>query len=128
MEKTLFNAWGEPVAYISVRPRHVIFLWGGNPVALLYGTHIYGFNGLHLGWFINGVVYDAEGKRIGFSSSTAPLPPCQEPPKEQKQALSKMDSKQEPPPLPDLGFTFSEESFEAFLKRGEVRLEPERAS
>jgi len=105
-----------------------VFLWDGRAIAYLYGHHIYGFSGLHLGWFINGVVYDPEGKRIGFTSSTAPLPAAQAPPKAKKQALSKMEPKQEAPPLPDLGFTSSEEDFEAFLKRGEVGLELERGS
>jgi hypothetical protein len=128
MERELFNSWGEPVAYISEKARNSIFLWDGRAVAYLYGHHIYGFSGLHLGWFINGVVYDPEGKRIGFTSSTAPLPAAQAPPKAKRQALSKMEPKQKAPPLPDLGFTSSEEDFEAFLKRGEVGLELERGS
>ncbi|MBW1692390.1 MAG: hypothetical protein JRJ70_16915, partial [Deltaproteobacteria bacterium] len=92
-------------------------------VAYLYGHHVYGFNGLHLGWFINGVVYDAEGNRIGFTSTTCPLPAAQEPPKAKKYAVAKMESRQEAPPLPDLGFNFSEENFEDFLKAGYLGLE-----
>jgi len=114
MDKALFNSQGTPVAYIAEGTRKIIFLWDGH--------HIYGFNGLHLGWFIKAVVYDADGKMIGFTSSTAPLPAAQEPPKAKKYALSKIEPKQEPPPLPDLGFTSSEEDFEAYLKRGQVGL------
>ena len=123
MERALFNSWGEPVAYISEEARKTLFLWDGHPVAYLYGHHVYGFNGLHLGWFLNGVVYDSEGKRIGFTSATSPLPASQEPPKAKRFALSKMEPKQEAPPLPELEFTNSEEDFEAFLKRGEVGLD-----
>ena len=111
------------MAYISGEARKIIFLWDGHPVAYLYGHHVYGFNGLHLGWFLNDVVHDSEGKRIGFTSSTAPLPPAQEPPKAKRYALSKMGPRQEAPPLPELRFSNSEEDFEAFLKRGEVGLE-----
>jgi hypothetical protein len=119
MERALFNSQGKPVAYIAEGARKIIFLWDGHPVAYVYGHHVYGFNGLHLGWFINAVVYDADGKRIGFTASTSPFPAAQEPPKAKKYALSKMEPKQEAPPLPDLGFTSSEEDFEAFLKRGQ---------
>ncbi|MBW2311864.1 MAG: hypothetical protein JRF35_12460 [Deltaproteobacteria bacterium] len=123
MERALFNSWGEPVAYISNDRKKIIFLWDGHPVAYLYGHHVYGFNGLHLGWFINGVVYDAEGNRIGFTSTTCPLPAAQEPPKAKKYAVAKMESRQEAPPLPDLGFNLSEENFEDFLKAGYLGLE-----
>ncbi len=128
MEKALFNSRGEPVAYITEHARKIIFLWDGHPVAYLYGHHVYGFNGLHLGWFINGVVYEIEGKRIGFTSSTSPLPASQEPPKAKKYALGKTEPREEAPPLPDLGFDYSEEDLEAFLKRGEVGLELELGS
>ena len=124
MERALFNSWGEPVAYISEDARKIIFLWDGHPVAYLYGHHVYGFSGQHLGWFISGVVYDIEGHRIGFTSSTSPLPASQEPPKAKKYDLAKMEPREEAPPLPDLGFNYSKEDFEAFLKRGQVGLEP----
>jgi hypothetical protein len=29
-------------------------------------THIYGFNGKHLGWYENGIFYDSEGDVVGF--------------------------------------------------------------
>jgi hypothetical protein len=122
MEQALFNARGEPVAYISVRPRNVIFLWDGRPVAFVYGRHIYGFTGVHLGWFVKGVVYDAAGKRVGFTASTAPLPACQEPPKAKKRTIAKIQPRQEAPSSPELQFTYSEEDFETFLQRGEVGL------
>jgi hypothetical protein len=128
MEKALFNSGGDPVAYISNEARKIIFLWDGHPVAYLYGHQVYGFNGRHLGWFIKGVVFDTEGKRIGFTSNTSPLPASQEPPKAKKYALAKMEPREEPPPLPDLGFNYSEEDLEAFLKSGEVGLELESGS
>ena len=119
MEKSLFNAGGEPVAYISKDARKVIFLWDGRPVSYLYGYHVYGFNGQHLGWFLNGVIYDRDGKRAGFTASTSPLPTAQEPPKAKRYATPKREPRQEAPPLPDLGFNYSGEDFEAFLKKGQ---------
>jgi hypothetical protein len=123
MEKTLFTSRGEPVAYVSDDPRKIIFLWDGHPVAYLHNHHVYGFNGRHLGWFINGVAYDIDGNRIGFTTSTFPLPASQEPPKAKRYALAKMESREEAPPLPDLSFNYSEEDLEAFLTKGQVTLE-----
>jgi hypothetical protein len=123
MERALFNLRGEPVAYISKEARNTVYLYDGHPVAYLYSHHVYGFNGLHLGWFINGVVYDAAGERIGFTSATSPLPASKEPPKAKKYAVTKMKGRQESPPLPDLGFNYSEKDFEDFLKAGLLGLE-----
>jgi len=123
MEKTLFTSRGEPVAYISDDPRKIIFLWDGRPVSYLYGYHVYGFTGRHLGWFLNGVVYDIDGNRIGFTTSTSPLPTSQELPKAKRYAVAKMEPREEAPPLPDLGFNYSKEDLEAFLTKGQVTLE-----
>ena len=66
-EVTLFNGKGKAAAYIAVDDEMTIYLWGGKPVAYLEpdkrggGFHIYGFNGKHLGWFVQGVVRDNVG-------------------------------------------------------------------
>lgn len=58
---TLYDRRGQAVAYIDPSDGQTIFLWDGTPVAYLMGEHIYGFNGFHLGWFINGRVFDHIG-------------------------------------------------------------------
>lgn len=66
-EISLFDATGKPVAYIDLDDEMNIFLWDGTPVAYLErdrdngGYDVYGFNGDHLGWFVNGVVWDHRG-------------------------------------------------------------------
>jgi hypothetical protein len=122
MEKTLYNDSGEPVAYISRALTKAIYLWDGHPVAYLYDYHVYGFNGLHLGWFLDNIVYDSEGKRIGFTSTSCPVPVYKETGKAKKYPLDKAGPRSEPPPLPDLGFDYSSEDFEEFLRKGEVTL------
>ena len=97
MEKALFNSKGEPVAYISDDLSKVIYLWDGHPVAYLYSYHIYGFNGIHLGWFIDGIVYDPSGDRIGFTSTTCPIGVYQEPAKAKKYPVDKPGPRYEPP-------------------------------
>jgi hypothetical protein len=64
-EVSLFDSSGAAAAYIA--EDQTIYLWSGQPVAYLSpdsagGSHIYGFNGKHLGWFINGVIRDHSGK------------------------------------------------------------------
>ncbi len=122
MEETLYSVNGEPVAYISDALTKAIYLWDGHPVAYLYDYHVYGFNGLHLGWFIDGIVYDADGKRVGFTSTYCPVPVHKATGKAKKYPADKAGPRYEPPPLPNLGFDYSSEDFEEFLKRGQVIL------
>lgn len=64
-EVSLFDGLGRPTAYVD--DELTIYLWSGKPVAYLEadsgaeGFHVYGFNGKHLGWLVNGVVRDHEG-------------------------------------------------------------------
>ncbi|MBB1465422.1 4-fold beta flower protein [Vibrio splendidus] len=65
-EVSLFSGSGDASAYIALSDEMTIYLWSGKPVAYLStddngGYHVYGFNGKHLGWFINGVVRDHQG-------------------------------------------------------------------
>jgi hypothetical protein len=62
----LFDGTGNASAYVAVQDELTIYLWSGEPVAYLEqdsagGFHIYGFNGKHLGWFIDGVVRNHDG-------------------------------------------------------------------
>jgi len=66
-EVTLFSGKGKAAAYIAIDEEMTIYMWGGKPVGYLTpdkkggGFHIYGFNGKHLGWFVQGVVRDHDG-------------------------------------------------------------------
>jgi hypothetical protein len=62
----LFDGAGKASAYIAVDDELTIYLWSGEPVAYLEqdsagGFHIYGFNGKHLGWFVDGLVRNHDG-------------------------------------------------------------------
>lgn len=64
---SLFDGQGRATAYIAVDDDLTIYLWSGEPVAYLAqdahgGYNIYGFNGSHLGWFLNGVIWDHTGE------------------------------------------------------------------
>lgn len=65
-EISLYDDAGEAVAYIDIDDEMNIYLWKGEPVAYLDGQSIYGFNGKHLGWFKEGIIWDHEGYAVGF--------------------------------------------------------------
>ncbi len=65
-EISLYDSEGEAVAYIDTNDEMNIYLWDGKPVAYLDGSSIYGFNGKHLGWFQEGIIWDHKGYAVGF--------------------------------------------------------------
>jgi hypothetical protein len=46
------------------------FLWTGEPTAYLNDDSIYGFNGKHLGWFKDGMVFDHDGDIVVAPASS----------------------------------------------------------
>ncbi len=63
----LYDRRGIPTAYLSPADENTVYLWTGEPVAYLYEDHLYGFNGRHLGWFQDGIIWDYEGVAIGYT-------------------------------------------------------------
>ena len=65
-EISLFDSEGNASAYIAISDDMTIYTWNGAPVAYLDAAstntfNVYGFNGSHLGWFIDGVIWDHDG-------------------------------------------------------------------
>jgi hypothetical protein len=66
-EISLFNSKGKAIAYIVMDDEMTIYMWSGAPAAYLKtdtgakGFHIYGFNGKHLGWSVDGVARNHDG-------------------------------------------------------------------
>jgi len=65
-ELSLFDGSGRAVAYVVADDDLTIHLWSGEPVAYLArsGTNdfsVYGSDGKHLGWIVDGVVRDHDG-------------------------------------------------------------------
>ena len=122
MEISLFNKNGDPIAYLTTDDfDNTIYLWEGQNVAyLLDGRYIYGTNGKHLGWYINGIIFNTSGERIGFTSGNCPAPPIKEPLKLKKRYKDEIKPRWKQNPLPKLLYTLSEEDFYEFLKNGQV--------
>jgi len=121
METGLFNKDGVAVAYISDDYNHTIYLWEGTPVAYLYQMeHVYGTNGRHLGRFINNILYDDQGFRIGFGAKACPVPIGREPVKPKKSPPYEVRPRWNAPPLPKLSYQVSDRDFAEFLMQGQV--------
>jgi hypothetical protein len=69
---------------------------------------------------LDGIVYDSEGNRIGFTSTTCPSPVHKGAGKGKKYPVDKPWPRIEASPLPELTFSHSAEDFEGFLRRGQV--------
>jgi len=121
MEKTLFDKNGEAVAYIRDDYHETVYMWDGYPVAYLYNDqHVYGFNGRHLGWFINEVIYNGQGERIGFTSNTCPVTIAKEPVKTERRTMDEIRPKWSAPPTPKLTFNLGSQDLADFLMEGRV--------
>lgn len=118
---TLFNRNGDAVAYIMDDYNKTIYLPDGHPVAYLFeDKHIYGINGHHLGWFVDDIVFNNTGERIGFTAGTCPVPVAKEPVKAEKLDKDELRPRWEAPPFPNLTSVYATVDFEAFLKEGQV--------
>ncbi len=117
----LFDRKGLNQGFIENTPEQIIYLHTGEAVAyLIDNSKIYGFNGLHLGWFVHGTLYNTFGIKEGFIKDTCPRPPQL---KNQPFKAHKMQPRVKrvasmATPMFKLGH--SEGSFEVFLKRGQL--------
>jgi hypothetical protein len=124
-ETNLFNADGSPDAYIwfSENPP-TIYMWSGKPVAYLVssvdgGFNVYGFNGKHIGWYVNGVVRSHEGNPV-CGVHRVVSSPKPKPPKSLKQSAPLKSSKELPPARPLFRRQWSSVPCGLFLSQGEL--------
>ena len=119
MEETLFDKFGNPVAYIDhLSSEQPIFLWNGTPVCYLSNGQIYGYNGSHLGWFANGIVYDLDGREVGYNKSSLRVFPRYEPFKSFKQFKPFRSFREFAHYRPSFSRLQSDVSLSLFLSRG----------
>ncbi len=121
MDIDLYEKDGMPVAFISMDYDNRIYLMDGTGVAYIYNeNHIYGINGKHLGWLIDGIVYDNDGKRAGFISSTCPTGLSKVKGKGEKRPFTELRSRWEPPPMPAFSYSYSEITLKELLEQGMI--------
>jgi hypothetical protein len=120
MEATLYDAKGDPVAYIADDGENSIYLWRGHAVAYVSGENIYGWNGKQLGWFVGGVLYDMDGHRVGSFGEKCPYALDAQPSKFPKYAKYAKCARYTEYARPGLSSRYSNESLKDFLKVGAV--------
>ena len=125
-ETTLFNEGGSPEAYISFTEESpTIYVWSGKPVAYLAssvggGSNVYGFNGKHLGWYVDGIVRNHEGNPVcGIHRVVSVSKPG--PPKSLKQPLPLKSPKELAPRRPLFRRQWSSTQCGLFLSEGALR-------
>ena len=64
-----YDQHGHPLAYSEDRTH--IYLFSGEPVAYLDGDVVYGYNGKHYGWFVNGWIRDLNGYCVFYTEDAA---------------------------------------------------------
>lgn len=115
----LFSKDGKAIAYIDTTDKdQTIYLYSGKPVAFVEGTNVYGFNGIHLGWFEHGIIYDHNGRRTCQTKAAATTYTGYEPYKNYKQRKPYIPYKKYPPYKPYFSNSWSGTSFEALLLQG----------
>ena len=118
MDGVLFDGKGRPVAYLEVDGERIIYLWNGYAVAYFVGDRIHGWNGNHIGWFNEGVVYDRHGQRVGSVGDKCPRALQATRAKASKHARTAKYALKPEYERPDYRNYYSEQDFEEFLKEG----------
>jgi hypothetical protein len=121
-EIAIFNSKGKAVAFLEVGEEQTIYMWSGKPVAYLFKeggeTHIYGFNGKHLGWYEEGILYTHDGDAVGFIEGAMNLFTEFEPIKGFKRFKPSRSFKEFPPFKPFFSKYFSKTPLSLFLLEG----------
>jgi hypothetical protein len=103
-------------ATIDPEDLSTITLTNGQPVAYIQRPHVYGFNGKHLGWFREGLIFNHEGYVVCLTSSKNPQKSVQikqntfNPPHAPKKLY--------PLPPTNLFYSFAQEYCSLFLAQG----------
>ena len=119
-ETTLYDVNENPVAYIADDGENSIYLWSGHAVSYINDENIHGWNGQHLGCFADGIVYDLQGTRVGFTRKRCPVATYAEPAKYVKYAKYVRYARYAPYARPALSVGYSNQSLESFLQSGAV--------
>lgn len=120
-EISLFDKNGDAKAYIA--DDLTIYLWDGDPVAYLSNNnnvwHVYGFNGSHLGWYIDGIIYDHNGNAVGAQKDAVNMMTSMEGIKSMKSMKPMKSIKEMAPMKPMLSMSWSRIPLVIFLRVGE---------
>lgn len=117
-EFTFYDSRARATAYIEASSGLVIYLWSGEPVAYLDRESIFGFNGTHLGWYHDGLIYDHDGQIVVAPGSAFQRNPGPPPPRSLKSLKPLKGLKELKPLKPLFGMTWSTLPARVFFLRG----------
>jgi hypothetical protein len=121
-ELSLFDSEGKAIAYIVTDDDFTIYMWDGTPVAYLYPKmdqySIYGFNGNHLGWLVDGIIRDHNGNAVGFIKNAVNMYTQYEPYKSYKQYKPYKSYREYEPYMPYLTNNWATMPLSLFLLQG----------
>jgi hypothetical protein len=120
METTLFDAAGHAVCYIADDGENSVYLWSGHAVASVDDETVFGWNGRHLGFYVDGVMYDVYGRRVGSTAGKCAVVSCYEPVKSGKYSKYSKWEKGSVHTRPSFGWKYSDQLLLDFLLQGAV--------
>jgi hypothetical protein len=113
-----FDSQARPAVRLDALDDATFYLWSGEAVAYVVEDSIFGFNGKHLGWLRNGLVYDRAGDVVA-APSTAFREPLVVPASDTATALKPVKKPtEEPPARPAFGGLWSKVSARTFFMSG----------
>ena len=113
-----FDSGARPAARLDALDDATFYLWSGEAVAYVVEDSIFGFNGKHLGWLRNGLVYDRAGDIVA-APSTAFREPLVVPASHTGTAQKPVKKPtEEPPDRPAFGGSWSKVSARTFFMSG----------
>jgi hypothetical protein len=71
MEISLYDTNGRATMYIA-DDGETVYSWDGYAKCYIVDEAIYGWRGKHISWFSQGLVYDLDGCRIGYTKEASP--------------------------------------------------------
>ncbi len=122
MEISLYDGRGYPVAYIAEDEDRAIYLWTGQAVAYLAGDNIFGWKGQHIGWFVDGVLYNRQGRKTGSIRKKCPAAAGAEPAKQPRETVSPRGRGYASSVRPVLRLAYADEGLAGFLKQGALAM------
>jgi hypothetical protein len=114
-----YDSLGKAVVYLDDEgDDNTFYLWDGKPVAYLDEDSLYGFNGKHLGWIKNGIIYDHSGNVEVALSRVFSTPVSVAPPKSFRQFKPFKAFKEFKPFKPFFTSTWSDTPAKSFFISG----------
>jgi hypothetical protein len=111
-----FDSRGAAVDYFD--DDETLYLWSGEPVAYMDEDNVFGFNGKHLGWRKDGVIYDHDGCVVAAIASRLKTPVAAPPIKAFKDFKPFKAFKEFKPFKPFFGTAWSENPARSFFRQG----------